>query len=224
LWETLKLARFTERKKPFSGIKRIFKMWLVQKLVQSFSYLSCTPKEFVNMSRCFWEERLSGVFIYKNDILLNHFSVTLTVGSHLKAPYGFWRHINDVTGKESIYLNITDNFLEGTNFNYSCTPLNTLDGCRQDYVMLEVHTDNSIQNIPSCSTLVTLETKDVIPITNYCKAIKVIKNVESNSVGVKLLSGSCDIQVEDKTGYRFYISMDKGFVDFSMIFQKYLVI
>jgi hypothetical protein len=74
------------------------------------------------MSRCFWEERLSGVSIYKNDILFNHFSVTLTVGPHLETPYGFWQHIN------------------------------------------------------------------------YCKAIKVIKNVESNSVGVKSLLGSCDIK------------------------------
>jgi hypothetical protein len=67
--------------------------------------VTCTPKEFVNMSRCFWEERLSGVSIYKNDVLLNHFSVILTVGPYLEAPYGFWQHINNVTGKKSIYLN-----------------------------------------------------------------------------------------------------------------------
>jgi hypothetical protein len=36
----------------------------------------------------------------------------------------------------------------------------------------KMHTTNSIPNIPSCSTLVTLEAKDVIPVTNYCKAIK----------------------------------------------------
>jgi hypothetical protein len=79
------------------------------------------------MSRCFWEERLSGVSIYKTDILLNHFSVTLTVGPHLEAPHGFWKHTNDVTGKESMYLNTaTNNFLEGINFNYSCTFLNIL--------------------------------------------------------------------------------------------------
>jgi hypothetical protein len=45
----------------------------------------------------------------------------------------------DVTGKESIYLNIaTNNFLEETNFNYSCTSLNTSGGCRQDYIIPEV--------------------------------------------------------------------------------------
>jgi hypothetical protein len=57
-----------------------------------------------------------------------------------------------------------------------------------------------------------------------CKAIEVIKNIESNLVGVKSLSGSCDIQVEDKTGYRFYVSVDKGSFNFSMTFQKYFVI
>jgi hypothetical protein len=34
--------------------------------------VTCTPKEFVTMSRCFWEERLLGVSIYKNDELLIH--------------------------------------------------------------------------------------------------------------------------------------------------------
>jgi hypothetical protein len=33
---------------------------------------------------------------------------------------------------------------------------------------------NSMQNIPSYSTLITLETKNVIPVTNYYKAIKVM--------------------------------------------------
>jgi hypothetical protein len=71
--------------------------------------------------------------------------------------------------------------------------------------MPEVHTANSMPNIPSCSTLVTLEAIDIIFITNYCKAIKVIKNIKSNSIKIKSLSGICDIQVENKTGYRFYI-------------------
>jgi hypothetical protein len=60
----------------------------------------------------FLGKKLSGISIFKNDILLNHFSVTLTVGPHLEGPYGFWKHTNDVTGKESIYLNTaTNNFL-----------------------------------------------------------------------------------------------------------------
>jgi hypothetical protein len=53
-------------------------MWLVQKL-----------KEFVIMSRCFWEEKLSGVSTYKNNELLTHHSVTLMVGFYLEVPYKF---------------------------------------------------------------------------------------------------------------------------------------
>jgi hypothetical protein len=49
------------------------------------------------------------------------------VGPHLEALYGFWRYSNDVTGKE---ITATNNFLEGTNFNYSSTPLNNPVGCR----------------------------------------------------------------------------------------------
>jgi hypothetical protein len=41
------------------------------------------------MNRYFWEERLSGISIYKNNEILTHHSVTLMVGLHLKAPYGF---------------------------------------------------------------------------------------------------------------------------------------
>jgi hypothetical protein len=44
--------------------------------------------------------------------------------------------------------------------------------------------------------------------------------VESNLVGVKSLSGACNIQAEDKTGYRFYISVDKESFRFFNGFSK----
>jgi hypothetical protein len=69
--------------------------------------------------------------------------------------------------------------------------------------MPELHTTNSKANIPSCFTLVSLKAKNIIPIINYCKAIKVIRNTESNSVGIRSLSRSCDIQVEDKKNIQF---------------------
>jgi hypothetical protein len=69
---------------------------------------------------------------------------------HLEAPYGFLRHTNDATGKESIYLNrTTNNFLERIKFNYSYTPLNTPNDCRPDYVIPEENTTNSMPNISS---------------------------------------------------------------------------
>jgi hypothetical protein len=56
-----------------------------------------------------------------------------------------------------------------------------------------------------------METKDVIPITNYYKAMKIIKNVESNSIGVK------------SPGKNFIFQWTKSPLDFLMIFQIQLV-
>jgi hypothetical protein len=82
------------------------------------------------------------------------------VGPYLIAPYGFWRHTNNATGKESVFLNIgNNNFLEGTNYNYSCTPVTSPGKCKTDYVMPELRTINSMSNIPFCSTIVVLPTK-----------------------------------------------------------------
>jgi hypothetical protein len=49
-------------------------------------------------------EKTSGLVIKKNREVIEHYSVTLSVGSHLLAPYGFWKHTNNETGKESIFL------------------------------------------------------------------------------------------------------------------------
>jgi hypothetical protein len=55
------------------------------------------------------------------------------VGLHLVAPYEFWKHTNNATGKESVFLNMANNnFLEGTNYNYSCTPVTFPGKCKTD--------------------------------------------------------------------------------------------
>jgi hypothetical protein len=93
------------------------------------------------MDRCFWEELPTGVVIYKNGDTIDYLSVTLTVGPHQTAPYGYWRHMSNATGKELIFLNTTsNNFLEGSNYNYSCQPLNKPARCMEDVAMLEIRT------------------------------------------------------------------------------------
>jgi hypothetical protein len=94
---------------------------------------SCKPTEIVTLDRCFWKELTTGITTYKNEEIIEHNSVTITVGPHQIAPYGFWRHTNNQTGKESIFLNTaSNNFLEGTNYNYSCLPLNKPINCMED--------------------------------------------------------------------------------------------
>jgi hypothetical protein len=54
-------------------------------------------------------------------------------------------------------------------------------------------------------------------------SVKVIRNIESNRIGVKSLSGSCDIQVMDKSGSTFMISTGKGSelnLSFGSLFQS----
>jgi hypothetical protein len=69
-------------------------------------------------------------------------------------------------------------------------------------------------NIPSCATVVILPTSEVTPITNYCSAIKSIKNVETQSIGIKSLSGTCDVKVSDKLGEITILSLDEGLYRF----------
>jgi hypothetical protein len=126
--------------------------------------------------RCFWEEITSGQTVKKNGEVIKHYSVTLPVEPHLISLYEFWRHTNNTTGKESIFFNITNNnFLEGTNYNYSYTLVTSPEKCKTNYIMQNLRMINSMPNISSCSTIVVLPTKEVTFITNYCLAIKSIK-------------------------------------------------
>jgi hypothetical protein len=172
---------------------------------------SCKTEETISMNRCFWEELSTGVSIYKNNELIDYLSVTLTVGPHQQTPYGYWSHTNNAAGRELIFLNTaSNNFLEGTNYNYSSKSLNTPMNCMEDFAMPEIRTINGMPNIPSCSTIVILKALDVIPVTKFCMAVKLINNTESNSVGIKSLSGSCDLKIQDKASSMIIISIDEG--------------
>jgi hypothetical protein len=98
---------------------------------------SCKQAEIITLDRCFWKELIINITTYKNEEVIEHTSVTITVGLHQIAPYGYWQHTNNQTGKESIFLNTTsNNFLEGTNYNYSCHPLNKLINCMENFAIL----------------------------------------------------------------------------------------
>jgi hypothetical protein len=75
--------------------------------------------------------------------------------------------------------------------------------------MLELRMINSMPNIPSYATIVILPTNEVTPITNYCLAIKSIKNMETQSIGIKSLSGTCDMKVSDKLRKITILSLDE---------------
>jgi hypothetical protein len=79
--------------------------------------VACILSDYITLQKCFWEEKTSRLTVKKNGEVLKHYSITLSVGPHLLATYGFWKHTNNATGKESIFFNTANNnFLEGTNY------------------------------------------------------------------------------------------------------------
>jgi hypothetical protein len=50
---------------------------------------SCRTKGIITMDRYFWEKLLTGISNYKNNEIIKYLSVTLTIGPHQQAPYGF---------------------------------------------------------------------------------------------------------------------------------------
>jgi hypothetical protein len=172
---------------------------------------SYKPAEIVTLDRCFWKELTTGVTTYKNEEIIEHTSITITVDPHQIALYGHCRHTDNQTGKELIFLNTaSSNFLEGTNYNYSCKSLNDPRNCMEDFAMPEIRTINGMPNVPSCSTIVTLKASDIIPVTKFCMEIKLINNTESNSVEIKLLLNSCDLKIQEKASSMIIIFIDEG--------------
>jgi hypothetical protein len=57
----------------------------------------------------------------------------------------------------------------------------------EDFSMPKIRTINGIPNIPSCSTIVTLKTSDITPVTNFRTTVKINKNIEVTSIGIRSL-------------------------------------
>jgi hypothetical protein len=75
--------------------------------------VSFKPAEIITLERCFWKELTTGVTTYKNEEVIEHTSIIITV-----CPHQIGQHTNNATGKESIFLNTaSNNFLEGMNYN-----------------------------------------------------------------------------------------------------------
>jgi hypothetical protein len=79
------------------------------------------------MERCHWKKTPLQVIVNGEERTV--VDISLTVNPILQAPYGLWRN------ETSIFLNAaTNNFLERSNFNYSCKYINS-PKCRRDYKM-----------------------------------------------------------------------------------------
>jgi hypothetical protein len=51
--------------------------------------VSCIPSDYITLEKYFLEEKTLGLVVKKNGVIIEHISVTLSVGPYLLAPYGF---------------------------------------------------------------------------------------------------------------------------------------
>jgi hypothetical protein len=89
-------------------------------------------------------------------------------------------------------------------------PITSPGKCKTDYIMPKLKTINSMPNIPFCATIIILPTNEITPITNYCSAIKTIKNMEIQLIGIKSLLGTGDVKISNKLGKITILSLDEG--------------
>jgi hypothetical protein len=96
----------------------------------------------------------------------------------LQAPYGLWR--NETT---TILNTATNNFLEGTNYNYSCK-LSNKPGVRSRYVLQDPTMVNSLPTLVQCNILIQIPFVFVLQFI----LLKILKTEESVFAQIQLLN------------------------------------
>jgi hypothetical protein len=161
----------------------------------------------LRLRKCMWSEFETE--FYKNDVMVDHLGISQTVFSGLQSPYGFW--MNDT----SIFVNTAgSNFLEGSNFNYSCKPSND-PGARQDYIMPDPITLSGLPTFVDCTTVVKVPTKVIALDMEWCTSLQITRNIETNSFGFKPYDivdngTACQIKLIDENDYIFYMNLGLG--------------
>jgi hypothetical protein len=131
----------------------------------------------------------------------------LTQGSVVQATYGFWRN------STSVFLNTANNnYLEGTDYNYSCVPTSSRPSCYHDYVMPPSATLNPLPELLSCTTLMQIPFVISDGGLPFCKAVVVSNNTETGGIGFTSSSQDwdCVIKVKDSSDVIFYITLHSG--------------
>jgi hypothetical protein len=131
-------------------------------------------------------------------------AVTLTVSPALTTPYGFWR--NDM----SYIINTAfNNYLENTNFNYTCKPV-YIPTNGNDYILPAPQTVNPMPQLTSRMTLIKVPFTVEEMLMEFCPVVNIVHNVESNSYGFVSQVGDCSIKVKDDLNQTSYLYLSMG--------------
>jgi hypothetical protein len=163
----------------------------------------CTRHK-VSMQRCHYQETSLSVII--DNIEREYIQNSISVGPAFQSPYGFWRN------ETSTILNTaTNNFLEGTNFNYSCKPTNS-PRCRDDYIFPQPVITNPLPQLSQCEVIAHVDFHITCGGLLFCDTLMITENTETGGVGFKVenTNDSCVVKVVDDANITFYITLSPG--------------
>jgi hypothetical protein len=157
------------------------------------------------LEKCFWKKIPLQIWVNEQEVTI--IDTHITQGAITQAPYGFWR--NDT----AVFLNTADNnFLEGTNFNYSCRPTSARPPCYDKYQMPKSKTLNPLPELISCSTLIQIPFVISDGGLSYCQSISITNNTVTGGIGFSIASSEvdCVVKVMDSSEIIFYITLHTG--------------
>jgi hypothetical protein len=106
------------------------------------------------------------------------------------APYGFWRNETSIFIRTSEWL-----FMEETEFNYSCKPINPNQKCGTNLNMRDMKTADGMPVLRQCTMLVKIPANIYNFKIEFCQNVMLIHNIETNTIGIKTMNQSCMMKV-----------------------------
>jgi hypothetical protein len=145
----------------------------------------------ITLQRCQWEELGGETRLYQNgDFLENASMLGLTVSPLISTPYGFYRN------NTSVFINTAQmNFLEGTNYNFSCVPVGVPSRPGDDFHFVEAVTLNPMPRLIACKQLIRVPFNVSSLVSNFCGMVSTVLDLESGAIGLQAVSGDCTVRI-----------------------------
>jgi hypothetical protein len=158
----------------------------------------------VQLQYCSYKD-LGPTLISLNGQNVSSATTSLAVSPILQTPYGFWRNDTSV-----IVANADFMYLEGTNFNYSCVPINS-PRAMTDYMFATPRTVSPLPHLVGCQVLVKVDFKVDSEAVHYCEEVNAVLDERTGGFGfITNLTDECSVKIADSADFRYHISLSSG--------------
>jgi hypothetical protein len=163
----------------------------------------CTYEDYnTTWQECEWMEGFSPKLVINDGEPIDA-SFSLEISPFLQTPLGFWKNDSGYIIKSASFPN-----LQGTNFNYSCSPLIEASGDNH-YGFVDPISVDFMPSLATCKLLVKVPGKIVDAETDFCTSVQVVKDAESDAVGFMSALGDCAVKLLSPTNQVVYLWVSK---------------